>query len=557
MRTLKLFAGAALCASMAFAQVTTIQGTDTLSSSRVTINGNFSWLNLNKVETASNTGSTGTGIFKAKSTTDLQFYKLASANNLITVALSGTDFVQLTLNPANFVNLTLSGNLTRTGMANGCAEWASGVLGTTSTACGSGSGITNSTITALTEDTTPDIAADFLITSDTSATALKKVKPTNLGFQPLDADLTTLAGKTISGTGANVRLSTGSYATDDCVKVDASGNFATAGAACGSGGGGGNAFSSTVAVSFSATPTFTVPSATTTGAVFKTTLTGNVTSSTLASAVSGQMLNFVICQDGTGGRSFAWPANVINGMTISSTRNSAASTCYGQTFAYDGTNAIGVKQITTGVSGGLAMNGDNEIDIDTAVVPRVGSANTFAALQTFGNGYIDVTRVSAPSSPASGTLRVYADNSDGQIKCKDSAGASCLASGGGGGASGATKYTIAFGALDAAGTSDETVVTLTGSQVVRGCHTKHSTAFTGGSLSAVTVSIGISGVVDLFCPPLDVFATAANTLHKEDPILWRAEGSQAVIAHFICTGGNCSTATAGSVDIYLWIEALP
>src|SRR5678815_603452 len=57
-------------------------------------------------------------------------------------------------------------------------------------------------------------------------------------YQPLDADLTTLAGKTIAGTGTNVRLSTGSFATNDCVKVDASGNLATAGAACGSGGGG-------------------------------------------------------------------------------------------------------------------------------------------------------------------------------------------------------------------------------------------------------------------------------------------------------------------------------
>ena len=62
---------------------------------------------------------------------------------------------------------------------------------------------------------------------------------TLLGYQPLDADLTTLAGKTIVGTGTNVRLSTGSFATNDCVKVDASGNLATAGAACGTGGGAG------------------------------------------------------------------------------------------------------------------------------------------------------------------------------------------------------------------------------------------------------------------------------------------------------------------------------
>jgi hypothetical protein len=37
-------------------------------------------------------------------------------------------------------------------------------------------------INAQTEDTTPDIAADYVITYDTSATAFKKVKPTNFGI---------------------------------------------------------------------------------------------------------------------------------------------------------------------------------------------------------------------------------------------------------------------------------------------------------------------------------------------------------------------------------------
>lgn len=55
--------------------------------------------------------------------------------------------------------------------------------------------------------------------------------------QPLATPLTTLAGKTVVGTGTDVRLSTGAYTANDCVKVDASGNFTTAGAACGSGGG--------------------------------------------------------------------------------------------------------------------------------------------------------------------------------------------------------------------------------------------------------------------------------------------------------------------------------
>lgn len=53
--------------------------------------------------------------------------------------------------------------------------------------------------------------------------------------QPLASALTTLASKTPVGTGSDIRSSSGSYATDDCVKVDANGNLVTAGAPCGSG----------------------------------------------------------------------------------------------------------------------------------------------------------------------------------------------------------------------------------------------------------------------------------------------------------------------------------
>jgi hypothetical protein len=84
-------------------------------------------------------------------------------------------------------------------------------------------------------------------------------------------------------------------------------------------------------VTFSATPTFDASSL----SLFKITLTGNVTSSTLSGAFSGQMLTFEICQDGSGSRTFVWPANVKGGMTIGST----ASKCNTQQFIYDGSSA--------------------------------------------------------------------------------------------------------------------------------------------------------------------------------------------------------------------------
>src|SRR5712671_3724479 len=66
---------------------------------------------------------------------------------------------------------------------------------------------------------------------------------------------------------------------------------------------------------FSATPTFDASTA----ASFKLTLTGNVTSSTLSNAVAGEPISFEICQDGTGGRTFVAPTNVLNMGTIVST----------------------------------------------------------------------------------------------------------------------------------------------------------------------------------------------------------------------------------------------
>ncbi len=162
---------ALLLSCLARGQVVTILGTDTISSSRSVINGNFSYLNTAKLETASNVGSLGVGIFKTKSGTDLQFYKAYSANNLLTVALSGTDFLQFTVNTANFplasgaqfgflsaadwttfnskygsgsspsfTAVTVSGNITRTGMADGCAQFVAGVFTSIGAPCGTSTG---------------------------------------------------------------------------------------------------------------------------------------------------------------------------------------------------------------------------------------------------------------------------------------------------------------------------------------------------------------------------------------------------------------------------------
>lgn len=63
-----------------------------------------------------------------------------------------------------------------------------------------------------------------------------------------------------------------------------------------------------VPTAFSATPTFNAGAAVI--PTFTMTLTGTVTSSTITNATAGQLVNFLITQDGVGGHPFAWPSNV-------------------------------------------------------------------------------------------------------------------------------------------------------------------------------------------------------------------------------------------------------
>jgi hypothetical protein len=88
-------------------------------------------------------------------------------------------------------------------------------------------------------------------------------------------------------------------------------------------------------VTFSATPTFDASL----GNTQKITLTDNVTSSTLSNATAGETVNFIICQDATGSRTFVWPTNVLGGMTIGAT----LSKCSAQNFIFDGSNAYALS----------------------------------------------------------------------------------------------------------------------------------------------------------------------------------------------------------------------
>jgi hypothetical protein len=108
---------------------------------------------------------------------------------------------------------------------------------------------------------------------------------------------------------------------------------------------------------------------------FAITLTGNVTSSSLADATQGNTLTWRICQDATGGHTFAWPAEVVGASLIDST----ASTCTTQIFLWDGTNAVALTSADA-VSG----SGDNYLYLPGSTsggiklqVPAVAGSSVF------------------------------------------------------------------------------------------------------------------------------------------------------------------------------------
>lgn len=68
---------------------------------------------------------------------------------------------------------------------------------------------------------------------------------------------------------------------------------------------------------FSATPVFDASA----GSSFTITLTGNVTSSSVTNPTAGQAITFIITQDGTGSRTFAFPANFKGATAIDSAAN--------------------------------------------------------------------------------------------------------------------------------------------------------------------------------------------------------------------------------------------
>lgn len=84
------------------------------------------------------------------------------------------------------------------------------------------------------------------------------------------------------------------------------------------------------------------------------------------------------------------------------------------------------------------------------------------------------------------------------------------------------------------------------------------TSFSGGTLSAVTLSIGKSGGSATFLTAaFDIFQASGDTAVQESAGLFKSgQNSQWTLnATVTPTGDNAANATAGQVDVYIWMIA--
>lgn len=122
------------------------------------------------------------------------------------------------------------------------------------------------------------------------------------------------------------------------------------------------------------------------------------------------------------------------------------------------------------------------------------------------------------------------------------------------------KVTKAYSAFSTAGlTNDISIYTLPIKGYIHDVKIVPTTAFSGGLISAYTVSVGIGGALTKYAIATNTFTgnTTVSTIHTPLPGLESTSGTTDIRAQAVSVTGLLNAATAGSVDIYLLVSTLP
>lgn len=122
------------------------------------------------------------------------------------------------------------------------------------------------------------------------------------------------------------------------------------------------------------------------------------------------------------------------------------------------------------------------------------------------------------------------------------------------------KYTYTFSDFSSASTSfSVTALALQSNQGIDAVVVHHTTQFSGGSITAYAVEVGITGNTDLYSKPQDVFQASSGTTRRVSNVL--DIPNLAATTDLVVTaksgGDNLDQATQGSVDVYVRTFELP
>lgn len=104
----------------------------------------------------------------------------------------------------------------------------------------------------------------------------------------------------------------------------------------------------------------------------------------------------------------------------------------------------------------------------------------------------------------------------------------------------------------AATTKSNTLFSLIAAGIIHEVKIKHSTAFAGAAISAVTISVGISGTNDKYASAFNVLQAVSSTAFELSDALGTESHTAAtnITVTAISTGANLSALSAGVVDIW-------